>query len=144
MMSDILPVLMPGVFKGVVPWYGAFLRNMMDDNKLPGHSLLSLHGLKDELIPAKGGLDPIDHYDYIPQAEQAARWAAANGCAKRATTATTPFQKQSVDTKNEHSCIEHAGCSTGAVVMYCTFPEQPHGFWPSFAEELAWWFMNTK
>ena len=28
--------------------------------------------------------------------------------------------------------------------MICRFPEQAHGFWPSFAERLTWWFASKR
>eukprot|EP00937_MAST-01D_sp_MAST-1D-sp2_P003710 g3710.t1 len=146
MFLDYLQTQMPGTFKAAVPWYGAFLTTYLTaDNAhtLGGTALLSLHGAKDALIPPAGGLDTQAHYLYISEQEMVARWAAANGCAATAQPAATPFDGAGYPRAMRHSCVEYPRCKSGAV-MYCTFPEQAHGFWPSYAEQMVWWFASQK
>ena len=137
MFSDYLATQLPGVFAAVAPWYGAFLQNMLLRPPLKGISLLSLHGLKDKTIPAAGG-ESYDHYLYYSENSTVLEWAIENGCSTKLVRVTTPYDNQSM----VHTCIEHPSCSSGATVMYCYFPNQGHGFWPNYAEELTWWFFS--
>ena len=139
--ADYLASQLPGVFAAAVPWYGAFLRDYLAPANLTGTSLLSAHGLEDKVIPAGGG-ESSQHYYYVSQAAQLGAWAEANGCDAAATNVSTPFDGEGRPAM-EHWCAEHQRCATGSV-MICRFPKQAHGFWPSFAERLTWWFASKR
>ena len=103
----------------------------------------ALHGAKDELIPPAGGVDKKDKYACVSENATVARWAAANGCSPETTALPTPYQARSAGKAMKHTCVEHGGCEVpGVCVAYCSFPRQAHGFWPSFGEELARWFLT--
>jgi len=148
MLAEYLQTqLPPGTVAAVVPWYGAFLAHYVDTREqqraLRGATLLALHGAKDELIPPAGGVDKKDKYAYVSENVTVARWAAANGCSPEPTALRTPYQARSAGKAMEHTCVEHGGCEVpGVRVAYCSFPRQAHGFWPSFGEELTWWFLT--
>lgn len=137
MLSDYLATQLPGVFAAVAPWYGAFLQNMLLKPPLKGVSLLSLHGLQDTIIPAEGG-ESYDHYLYYSENTTVLEWAVENGCSTELVKVTTPFDNEPM----VHTCVEHPNCSSGATVMYCYFPNQGHAFWPTYAENLTWWFFS--
>ena len=138
MIADYLATQMPGVFAAVVPWYGAFLHNMLLRPPLRGVSFLSLHGLRDKVIPPEGG-ESYDHYLYYSENDTVWAWAYENGCSmKPPVNVTTPYDNQ----PPVHTCVEHPDCSSGVTVMYCYFPNKGHGFWPSYAEKLTWWFLS--
>jgi len=65
-------------------------------------------------------------------------WAIENGCSTQFLKVRTPFSNR----RMMHTCVEHPSCSSGAIVMYCYFPNKFHGFWPRFAEKLTWWFFS--
>ena len=138
MLSDYLVTQMPGVFAAIAPWYGAFLRNMLLKPQFKGVSVLSLHGLKDTTIPADGG-ESYDHYLYYSENTTVLEWAVANGCSTELVKATTPFDSKLM----VHTCVQHPNCSSGVTVMYCYFPDQGHAFWPTYAEDLTWWFFSV-
>ena len=137
MLADYLATQLPGVFAAVAPWYGAFLKNMLLKPPLKKVSLISLHGLKDQTIPAAGG-ESYDHYLYYSENTTVLEWAIENGCSTELVKVATPFDDQPM----MHTCVEHPHCSSGATVMYCYFPNQGHGFWPKYAEKLTWWFFS--
>ena len=138
MFSDYLATQMPGVFAAVAPWYGAFLQNMLVTPPLNGVSILSLHGLKDIVIPAEGG-ESYDHYLYYSENTTVLAWAIENGCSTELVEVMTPFDNR----RMVHTCVEYPNCSSGATVVYCYFPNKWHGFWPQFAEKLTWWFFSV-
>ena len=145
MMIDYLQTQMPGTWLAAAPWYGAYLTSYLTDGNqatLKGASLLALHGEQDKLIPPGGGLDTQAHYYYISETEAVSRWARANGCSTSPRAITTPYAQHTGQYK--HSCVEYPGCSTGAVVAYCSFPLQAHGFWPTFGENMTLWFFGSK
>ena len=138
MFSYYLATQLPGVFAAMAPWYGAFLQNMLKPPyAFKGVSLLSLHGLKDRVIPAAGG-ESYDHYLYYSENTTVLEWAIENGCSTQLLKVRTPFSNR----RMMHTCVEHPSCSSGAIVMYCYFPNKFHGFWPRFAEKLTWWFFS--
>ena len=140
MLTDYLVTQLPGVFAAAAPWYGAFLEHYLTPPAraaLSSTSLFSLHGAKDKLIPASGGEDSLWHYQYVSEQRAVGAWAAANGCEAAASAAMTPWSR--IDTMQ---CVEHRGCRRGVLVLYCSFTEEKHGFWPDYAEELTWWFFE--
>lgn len=146
MFLDYLQTQMPGTFKAAIPWYGAYLKTYLNDSNedtLGGTALFSLHGAQDALIPPAGGEDTQANYLYISEDEMVKRWAKANGCAAKSQPVTTPFDGSKYAAAMQHSCIEYPGCKTGAVV-YCTFAQQAHGFWPAYGEQMTWWFISQK
>lgn len=146
MFVDYLQTQMPGTFKGAAPWYGAYLATYLNDTNeatLGGTALLSLHGAQDKLIPPAGGLDTQASYLYISEDDMVTRWARANGCDAKSQPVTTPFDGKEYSAAMAHTCIEYPNCKTGAVI-YCSFLQQAHGFWPSYGEQMTWWFMSNK
>jgi len=143
MMSDYLATVMPATFAAIAPWYGALLEHYDGAParaSMAGTSLLAVHGLKDKEIPAAGGVS-ADFFKYVSERQLLSSWAAANGCAVTGTNITTPYDSAPL----LHQCERYMGCSTpGVAVIYCYFPNQAHGFWPKFAEELTWWFVKDK
>ena len=138
MFSDYLVTRLPGLFAAIAPWYGAFLKNMLLKPPLKGVSLLSLHGLKDTVIPAEGG-ESYDHYLYYSENTTVLQWAVENGCTTDTVKVKTPFDSKG---PMEHTCIEYPNCSSATRVVYCYFPKQGHAFWPEYAEKLTWWFFS--
>ena len=127
-------------FKAVVPWYGAYLKGQLPPaGVLQGTSLMLMQGGKDVTIPENGG-ESYDHYLYESSNATTAAFATANGCNANGTTPFThPF-----DNHPSHSCVQHVGCKNGTIVLFCDFPTQQHGFWPTWAESMTWWFLRTQ
>jgi len=139
MLSLHLAAAMPGTFKAVVPWYGAFLKGQLPPaGALEGTSLMLLQGGRDETIPEQGG-ESYDHYLYESSNATVAAFATANGCEADETRPFTP----PFDNHPPHSCVQRVGCKHGAAVLFCDFPTQQHGFWPTWAESMSWWFLRT-
>jgi len=141
MLSDYLVTQLPGVFAGVVPWYGAFLKDFLPPSAaaaLAGSSALLLIGEDDTIIPPAGGESPGGYeggYLYVSQLEQLSAWASANGCDAR----TTPLALPAYDTLAK-TCVEHRGCDGGVRVGYCRYKGQAHGFqWQQAADSWMLW-----
>ena len=140
MLSLHLAAAIPGTFKAVVPWYGAYLKGQLPPaGALEGTSLLLLQGGRDVTIPEMGG-ESYDHFLYESSNATVAAFATANGCTTDETKRVTP----PFDNHPPHSCVQRVGCKHGAAVLFCDFPTQQHGFWPMWAESMTWWFLRTQ
>lgn len=146
MLAMLVATKMPGVFAGVVSWYGGFLQGMLPDvwsrarRVLEGTSILALHGLKDERIPATGG-SSREGYRYEPLAVAVASWASHNGCDGRPSAYALPLPLP-LPTSD---CSQHRGCSHASVrVAVCLFPNEDHAFWVAGAERLTWDFLSKQ
>ena len=101
--------------------------------------MLYLQGGRDTTIPEAGG-ESYDHYLYESSAASVGAFAAGNGCAQNATAPfVAPF-----DAHPPHACTARVGCERGAKVVFCDYPTQTHGFWPTWGEEITWWFLRTQ
>lgn len=138
MLALHLAEALPGRFRAVVPWYGAYLRGQLPAAGLNGTSLLLLQGGKDRTIPEQGG-ESEDHYLYESSNATASAFGAANGCSATLEPLVHPF-----DNHPPHACVSRASCQHGIRVVFCDFPTQEHGFWPTWAESMTWWFLRTQ
>jgi len=128
-----------GTFAAIVPWYGAFLLNM--HQKPPsGTPVLHFHGLEDKTIPAEGTY--AYQYYYTPLNETLEGFARENGCNLDAPLLNVPTAWDDKVKGFAHMCVKFQSCQSG-VVARCLFPNQAHGFWPNWAEQLTWWFMSN-
>lgn len=127
--------------RAVLPWYGAFYRNMLNV-PLAGTSLLHFHGVGDTEITMDGS-ESDDGYYYVPTLEAMEAYAQVNGCKESSSTITTQWDGQgNKNTGKLIDCVEWDGCTSGARVVLCSF-KGGHGIWPSFSEELMWNFLGT-
>jgi len=160
-------------FKAIAPWYGAFFQHMERVLPSAARvSVFHSHGSLDTTIPPAGG-ESSDGYLYVPVQHTLDHFAKRHGCiAGQAWGRTQPKSDLPVQfaptTQREAAevgqdlhfapqwptvrtpwdgngslleCRAAPGCKEGRIVR--CFYHADHGFWPSYAEEMTWWWFKS-
>jgi len=129
--------------RAVLPWYGAFYRNMLEvPQSVAGTSLLHFHGIGDTEVTMDGS-ESDDGYYFVPNTETMRAFARVNGCDASSRKITTQWDGQgNHNTGKLIGCEEWAGCTSAARVVLCSF-HGGHGIWPAYSEKLMWSFLGT-
>lgn len=121
-------------FRAILPWYGMFY--LHTEKYAKSTSIFHFQGLKDEEIPPGGG-ESGDGYLYPEMNHALTRYANRYGCGARVNI-STPFDGRGTLV----GCEEWPRCHDGLRVVRCNWDEA-HGFWPSYAEEMMFWFIKS-
>jgi hypothetical protein len=92
---------------------------------------LLIGGTNDSAVPIDGSTSS-DGFFYTPMAQVASEFAAAQGC-----SATTSAYPTPADGDDNLTCVQHAGCTTGAEVVRCEW-NGAHDY-PSWGNEKVFW-----
>lgn len=132
----------PWKLRGILPWYGAFYRNMNEvPQALAATSVFHFHGIHDTEVTMDGS-ESDDGYLFDPVNMTLTSYATINGCQGTSDSIKTPYDGQGTGENRLLGCFEYSKCSTGARVVRCHF-DGGHGIWPEFAEEMMWWFASS-
>jgi polyhydroxybutyrate depolymerase len=115
----------------VIPQHGFLARGLSCDPPTEHQSILLIGGTSDTTVPFDGS-ESSDGFFYTPMATVASEFAAAQGCS--ATTSPYPTPADGIDNL---TCVQHAGCATGAEVVRCEW-NGAHDY-PSWGNEDVFW-----